>query len=297
MIVGGKKMKVTNYINIQKYNSQYERIHKGLYVDMFLQDFYYFLRDRHADKLITYSKAAKERIINIDPDEYNNHFTDIINSSLKELLLEGKAYLILLKYDNIKDAQIIDEKIMCNNLLLYNAYTDKNKKPKYCQIFNKLFSLDKICKKQLVKLNLNEIYLDRKTFVKPLSVLDENHNVIMDLSFIYRNIDHKKVYSAYDVNQIILTSDFYWDCRKHSNNCISTPYIYYRKEKFYNIRVKIFKYIVKKINECISELLNLEGNYINVSEKICELNLYKKYEDNEITLKELQEELYNNIVI
>ena len=282
--------------NIIGYSEQYERTYKGFYVDMFLQDFHYFLKQNKGYKLITYSKLTKEKVINIGNNDYLDHLVDIINVLLEQLLLQSKGYIVLLKCDDVKSIHNISKQLHEGNLLLSNVYFDKKKK-RYCNIINEMLNIDKINKSQIIKFDLLEIGYNKKFFLKPLLKLDENHNALMDHSFIYSNIDHKKVYDNEDLNQIIITRDIYWDCRKYNNNSISIPYLYYRKEKFYNIRVKIFRYIIGKINDSISKLLKIDFDYINISEKVCELNLYERFVNNEISLKELQDKYYQSLCI
>lgn len=289
-------MIATDYENFIEYSKQYERTHKGFHVDMFLQDFKYYFKDKQGGRLVSYTKLVKEKIINIGNYDYQDHLIDIINDLLEQLLIQGKGIIVLLKHEDIKNIGGISEQLLGNNLLLQNVVFD-NKKKKYFYVFDKMLNIDKINKSQVIKLSLKEIGYNKKFFLKPLLKLDGNHNALIDDSFVYCNIDHKKVYDNEDLNQIIITRDIYWDCRKYNNNSISIPYLYYRKEKFYNIRVKIFRYIIGKINDSISKLLKIDFDYINISEKVCELNLYERFVNNEISLKELQDKYYQSLCI
>ena len=289
--LGGKKMEIINIHNIFEFNQQYNSRQLSYYEALFIDDFSYLLRQSH-ERLIKFSNPKNKEII---VEEYfENKLIDVINSALMQLLFEGKSYFAILESSNYtNNKEDFNNKLVICNLLAnriskgiinFSFYNDKTKRYK-------------IGKEHVVEIKLNEVGYMTKFFIRPIKILDINHEFLMSDGFIYSNINNKKVYAENDIKQILITKDIYWDCRKSDNDKISLPYLYYRKEKFYNMRVRIFKYIIDKINKSLSKISKIDFDYIKISNEVCAMDLYSKYINNEISLKDLQDNYYKNTKI
>ncbi len=279
-------MEIINIHNIFEFNQQYKSRRFCYYETLFINDFYYSLRQSH-EQLIKFSNPKNNEII---LEEYfKNRLIDIINNAITQLLLEGKSYFIMLGSPN---------DINNNKLVIYNLFANRIVKGIKNFTFNnddsKMF---KIKSEQVIEIKLSEAGYKKRFFVKPINELEENHKFLMSDRFMYGDLNHKLFYAEENIKQVLITKDIYWDCRNFHNDRISMPYLYYRKEKFYNIRVKIFKYIINKINKSISKLAKVDFDYINVSNKISEMNLYSQYIAHKISLKELQDGYFKSITI
>ena len=284
-------METINIHNIFKFNQQYNSRQPGYYEALFIDDFSYLLRQSH-ERLIKFSNPKNKEVI--VEENFENELIDVINSALIQLLFEGKSYFAILEsFNHTNNKEDFNNKLVICNLLAnrifkgiinFSFYNDKTKRYK-------------IGKEHVVEIKLNEVGYMTEFFIRPIKILDINHEFLMSDGFIYSNINHKKVYAENDIKQILITKDIYWDCRISDNDKISLPYLYYRKEKFYNMRVRIFKYIIDKINKGLSKISKIDFDYIKISNEVCAMDLYSKYINNEISLKELQDNYYKNTKI
>ena len=279
-------MEIINIHNIFEFNQQYKSRKFCYYETLFINDFYYTLRQRH-EQLIKFSNPKNDEIIL--EKYFENKLINIINDAITQLLLEGKSYFIMLESQN---------NIINNKLVLYNLFANQIVKGIKNYIFNNGNSKTyKINNEHVIEIKLSEVGYKSKFFTNPINELDENYKLLMSDRFIYDGLNHKVFYSENDTKQVLITKDIYWDCGNYNNDRISIPYSYYRKEKFYNLRVKIFKYIIQKINKGISRLAKVDFDFINVSNKISEMDLYSQYIANKISLKQLQDGYFKSINI
>lgn len=280
-----------NVINKNRFLENYEQSlvrREGFYKMMFIEDFSYFLRSKNGEQLISFSNPIGDKGIFIG--YFKNKLIEVVNDILENLLFKGKAFFAI-------ESVLTNNNENCNDnvIILPLDLRSIKKKDIVCGYINTEFNT--YSKDQIVKIKLNEIGYNKSFFKKPISIIDENHEFLISEQFMHCSIDRKKVYEENDINQLEILRKIFWDCRKYYNLKITLPYYFYRKENFYNMRVKIFRYIIDRINRGISNFFKINYDYIIISDSISELDLYSKYANNEISINALQESFIKNMKI
>ncbi len=248
----------------------------NLNIHMFLEDFcssysIFFspLSNNYLSKYtVNDNKNLKELLTYNDYSYFSYNFDELLEQITYDLLVKGKAYVEIAKIQNEKN------KLVGLDLIILDVINIKKSKNTY--IVNEKSFNGEVYKKIIYSTNLiifdvSEIGLSKKHLNKMMKKMCKVDLPKTELLISQNDIgfDFNKYIGNYNYKKLSICKDIYWFFRDNDNPFFSECYLLYRIAKFSELRQKIFKYLLSKINNGLFELgkMNDFAGYIKESWK------------------------------
>ncbi|WHX25020.1 hypothetical protein QNH47_12665 [Virgibacillus halodenitrificans] len=274
----------------------------SLYPNMFIQDFCQDFSISFSDFnsrenfFKTDSTLLRELLEYDDYGLFRYDFSKLLSNIVHDLIFKGQSYIETVLYFDDTNELVGIKFFPLNYIIKFPAL---RRKLFLAKSYNNSLIYFYVYKKRIIKFNLNDISLTKKTFIKLLDKISRLGSPGFDLVNRIPNFDFERYARYEDFKLLKYTKGVYWNGRKYDNRFVNEPYSLYRLTNYTILRLTMLKYLLCKINTSIKNVgdeFNFQGEIeckFDIDEKIAYLkSSYEKFVEKEIN----QEQLINILI-
>ena len=218
---------------------------------------------------------------------------NLLTQITHELVIKGESFVVLV--ENIQDESLQSWHLQ---VMPWQSYRINKNTIFIKQVINQITRTETFDNHKVLHFSLNDIGLSTAVFRKAMKRVERTSLLYSHkLTPFNKNYDFMAHDKASNLEFLSATKHIFWSGRKYSNPYTSEPYILYKRSKWLQLRLKILKYLIEKVNRFLNNYGKQYGLYGEIQFKSCYSStqiaeLWEQYSSGKTSTAELREYLF-----